>query len=50
MVVMVEKREIKDNGRKRGENSYNNILYIAVLFHGDLSIQEIFLFFFLWRV
>jgi hypothetical protein len=34
---MVKKREIKDDGRKRGENSYNNVLYIAVLFHGDIS-------------
>lgn len=30
LVVMKEKREIKDNGRERSENSYKNILQVAV--------------------
>lgn len=30
LVVMMEKREIKDNGRERSENSYKNILQVAV--------------------
>lgn len=35
LVVMVEKREIEDNGRERCENSYKNILHVAMLLHGD---------------